>query len=198
MNIKRIYYLMGVTVVVAIVTAGTVAAQEQNDDDTMVTSRFIQRYDQDGDGLVSLDEFPSAKERFDHLNANGDDYIDATEAPKRHQRGKRQKDRMMTRFDADNDGKLSMGEFPGPDGHFAQLDTDADGYLSKQEMHQMHRRKDLRRYDADGDGRVSKEEFSGPDEVFARLDENGDGYIQLGEGRQGSPRKQPVDLPDEE
>lgn len=38
------------------------------------------------------------------------------------------------RFDTDNDAKLTLEEFPGPDEHFSQFDKNSDGFIEKDEM----------------------------------------------------------------
>jgi hypothetical protein len=44
-------------------------------------ARFIARLDADGDGRVSAEEFDGPPEHFDEADANGDGYLEATEAP---------------------------------------------------------------------------------------------------------------------
>ena len=198
MNTKRIYHRLGMAVMAAIVTAGPVVAEEQGRNAPVEVPGFIQRFDQDDDGLVSMAEFPSAAQRFDRLDANGDGYIDASEAPSPHRVGRRRAGKMFARFDEDKDGRLSQEEFHGPDERFAQLDADGDGFLSKAELAQGMGRSGPARDDADNDGRVSLEEFSGPSEVFDRLDTNGDGYLDRDERRRGRPGKRPLDAVEEE
>jgi HlyD family secretion protein len=42
----------------------------------------------------------------------------------------------ISRFDKDNDGKVSKSEFPGPENFFNQLDKNGDGYITKDEAPQ--------------------------------------------------------------
>ena len=42
---------------------------------------FITRLDRDGDAQVSLDEFAGPDDHFDHMDRNGDGFIDSSEAP---------------------------------------------------------------------------------------------------------------------
>ena len=64
----------------SLVLTGIGFAQQSTSNDG--SSRFIQRFDKDGDGLVSREEFPGPKDHFTNLDVNKDDYIDASEAPK--------------------------------------------------------------------------------------------------------------------
>jgi len=111
--------------------AGTGLAQSSASSDS--SSRFIQKFDKDGDGMVSKEEFPGSEEHFNQLDVNGDGYIDASEAPKGPPpRGMMGGD-FIQRFDKDGDGKVSRAEFPGPDEHFNQLDVNGDGYIDATE-----------------------------------------------------------------
>ncbi len=94
---------------------------------------FIQHFDQDGDGKVSQDEFSGSDDHFTRLDQDGDGYVSENEAPQGPPRQGRKGGNFIQDFDKDNDGKVSLDEFPGPDDHFAQFDQDGDGYLSEEE-----------------------------------------------------------------
>lgn len=144
---------------------------------------FIQRFDSDGDGQVTADEFPGDPDRFDDLDINGDGVLDGTELSRRPPQGPPDADALLARFDADGDGVLSSAEFPGPADRFKQLDADGDGFLSAGELNAADAGPGPRHNggfendDVDQDGRVSREEFNGPADLFDRLDTDGDGYI---------------------
>ncbi len=141
--------------------------------------RFIQNFDKDGDGKVSREEFPSREEAFTRLDTNGDDVVDAGEAPG--------KGRFIQKFDKDGDGKVSREEFSGHDDRFARMDKNSDGYIDSEEISRMQHRcgkrggNFIKRFDTNSDGKISKEEFRGPDERFTSLDKNGDGFIDESE-----------------
>ncbi|NQT91885.1 MAG: EF-hand domain-containing protein [Lentisphaerae bacterium] len=99
-------------------------------------------HDEDGDGVVSREEFPGPDERFDRLDTNGDGGIDKSEAPKgpppgrdddQDGSGQRDGSKFVDRLDKDGDGKISKDEFDGPDGHFDRFDRDGDGYINEDE-----------------------------------------------------------------
>ncbi len=110
----------------------TVIAQESGASDE--PSPFIQRFDRNGDGLVSIDEFPGSERRFDRLDSNGDGTIDADEAPQRPSQHRPDPEELIADFDEDGDGQLSLEEFPGPDHHFERLDSDKNGFLTSEEL----------------------------------------------------------------
>jgi len=148
---------------------------------------FIQHFDQNDDGMVSIDEFFEDEDLFDDLDTNGDGFIDASEAPGPPLHRAAGGHDIMTNFDADGDGQLSADEFLGPAEHFENLDIDNDGFLSSQELAAGRpgspMENGFEKDDADGGGRVSQEEFSGPEDLFGRMDADGDGYITREEAR---------------
>lgn len=82
-------------------------------------------WDSDGDGVVSLEEWPRSEALFAELDTNGNGVIDADEKPQ-----------MPTSelMDADEDGKVSVEEFMGPADFFKQLDKNGDGYLTDEDQ----------------------------------------------------------------
>jgi Ca2+-binding EF-hand superfamily protein len=182
MKIQSARHILMVMTLTAAIGAGpqTVWAQDSISG-TDQQSRFIERFDQNGDGLVSSDEFPGQDDLFSRLDSDGDGYIAASEAQQRPPHGGPRNGDILAKFDADADGQLSAEEFPGPAEHFTDLDTDGNGYLSDQELQAGRPApppgSGIEQDDADQDGKVSQAEFSGPTELFSRLDTDGDGYI---------------------
>jgi Ca2+-binding EF-hand superfamily protein len=90
---------------------------------------------------------------------------------------------------------------PAPGEHFAALDKDGDGKLSRAEAKAAPRLSDgFDRIDANGDGFLVKDELRAArekvrdevreraEEQFAASDRNADGQIDLGEAQAGMPR----------
>ena len=175
------------------------AAQDQNATET--DSPFIQQFDQNGDGIVSEDEFPGNVEQFERMDSNADGHLDATETPTKSFHGIPRAKDMLTGVDADGDGQISASEFPGPSEHFDNMDKDGDGYLSAEELKSgrpgpSHRGSRFESDDVDQDGKVSVDEFSGPAEYFETLDINGDGYITKEENESQFHGKRPPSFSD--
>lgn len=93
---------------------------------------FVGKFDVDGDGKVSREEF---LEHFNDLDENGDGFIDSSEAPRGpHPRHDRNFGNLIEKLDSDKDGKLSRAEYRGPDRHFERLDANGDGYITENEI----------------------------------------------------------------
>lgn len=92
-------------------------------------------------------------------------------------------DAARARLDADEDGSVARGEFPGPDADFARLDRDGDGALTARDFdfsaHALTPSPGMMlfyRADRDGNGKVTAEEFEG---VFRMLDGEQTGFLSL-------------------
>ena len=101
---------------------------------------IVGRFDKNGDGKVSRDEFPAEHlDKFDRLDKNGDGAITADEAPQA--RG----------------GKPGAA---GPGGIIGRLDKNGDGKVSKEEFPQ-DKIQAFDRFDKNGDGAITADEIGG-------------------------------------
>lgn len=99
--------------------------------------------DTDGDGALSEAELQAPMaERFAAADADGDGTLTAEELVamvegRRAEQMARMAERMIARFDANDDGVLSPDEMatpPAPATMFERLDTDGDGTISEDEF----------------------------------------------------------------
>lgn len=134
MNVKNISSFLLIFAFAMLMGIWPALALAADSDSANESSLFIQRFDKNDDGVVSIDEFPGPERHFDRLDSNGDGAIDADEAPQRPPRHRPDPKELMTDFDEDGDGQLSLEEFPGPDHHFERLDSDGDGVLTSEEL----------------------------------------------------------------
>ena len=168
------------------------------------SERFMEKFDTDGDGIISEEERESARAHMrERFGADG---------PGRMGPGMG-RDRMLEKFDADGDGTLSEAE--KEEAHrfmqerreqfmadrLARFDTDGDGEISDEEraaardkfkkqgnrtdrFARRHQER-IKRFDTDGDGILSEEEKAAAKaagekrraEMIARFDTDGDGEL---------------------
>ena len=97
----------------------------------------------------------------------------------------------ISRFDANQDGKVSREEFQGPVRAFERMDANGDGLVTREEASALRGRMGpgprenpgpadggmglLPQLDGNGDGRISMAEWN---EFFKKADENGDDILQ--------------------
>ena len=112
--------------------------------------------DADSNGEITLEEFQTQRaSRFSDVDANGDGFLGKEELlAAGRKRNEERFDRMLSRFDANKDGQLSLDELPQPrnsEDRFARLDKDNSGGLSLEELQQARQKRHKRRKNSDGD-----------------------------------------------
>ncbi|MFK7738687.1 MAG: hypothetical protein AB8H80_00080 [Planctomycetota bacterium] len=130
------------------------------------------------------------------------------------QRGGRDPASMLSRFDANKDGKLTKDEVQNERmwRRLATADKNGDGTINQEELEAMPQRGRGRgrgrnggrgrgqesgeaawkflsgKYDADKDGKLTKEEYGRDEATFARLDRDGDGVVTAADWQVEAPR----------
>jgi Ca2+-binding EF-hand superfamily protein len=98
----------------------------------------LKALDKDGDGRISREEAaaaPRLAERFDQVDANHDGFLTPDELKAAHQA---MRQAHFARIDTDGDGRISRAEAqanaPRLAEHFDQVDANHDGFVTKDEL----------------------------------------------------------------
>ncbi len=102
---------------------------------------MIERFDSNGDGKLSLDEFKAGRaQRFTRMDADGDGKLSMAEIDQAGQGMQRRVD-MLKAADTNGDGFVSLDEYnASSERDFAQLDADKDGFVTADELAAMMKR----------------------------------------------------------
>ncbi len=143
-------------------------------------TRFVQRFDKNGNGKVELTELPERMQK--HLasaDTNKDGAITVLEL-KAHAEAR--KEEMWKRADKNGDGALDASEV-GPEHweHIKVADADGNGSVTKAEMEQAHASGKLAMMHHGKWGEGPRGERPSPEAMFQHMDKNGDGVIKADE-----------------
>lgn len=154
--------------------------------------------DTNGDGRVTRSEWRGNAQSFDQHDWNRDGVLSGDElrpGSRRDRRDDRDRTDRLDRLDRNNDGYISLSEWPRDRQTFDLLDRNNDGRLSQSELMDRTARREIREerfaeMDTNRDGRLSRNEWTRGEDAFERLDRNNDQYISRDEllSRDGSGR----------
>jgi len=161
-------YIGAIVAVSLLVSAGWVAAAGQADDDLGRKMRKgpnpvinFEQADVNGDGQLTKNEMTQyAQFQFTRADTNQDGFLDRAElaaniVKQMQNRMKKHQDRMLSKLDANDDGKLSFAELHGAMAErgnkmFERMDRDGNGTLSQDELSHKDRHGKFRRGEHDG------------------------------------------------
>jgi Ca2+-binding EF-hand superfamily protein len=167
-------------------------------------ARMLERLkaaDTNGDGMISREEanagLPQLAKHFDRIDTDKNGLITMREFEAAMKGLHRRHHDAMAHLDKDGDGVISREEAqaaPRLAKHFDEIDTNKDGFLSKDEL--AAAKSKLRdaifaRIDSDSDGRISRDEaarFPRLASHFDQIDTNKDGYLTKDELRAAHSR----------
>jgi len=177
----------------AVTPCGAQQAQSRN-------MRF-QGMDLNGDGVITREEWRGNDRSFREHDWNGDGRLSGDEVrpgarfdPQWDRRSigtsgrdDAAGDRTAARFrelDRDRNGRLTLGEWSGPNNVFHSLDRNGDNALSLREFTATAGSEAADRFntlDVNNDGRLTRDEWRGSSAVFSALDVNRDGVLTRAE-----------------
>ena len=168
---KRLQYLL------ILLLAGVVTTlQVQAHGPSYSYKRFIQFFDQNHDGIVTLEEFNKGSIlRYKKMDKNGDGIISKAEFDSYYANSKlSRREQKFKKVDTNNDGKLSFDEYleikkRKYKRRFDRMDANKDGFITLAEINAYKRK-------------LRSDKVKG-DRIFMILDQNKDGKISEKESR---------------
>ncbi|RPH55636.1 hypothetical protein EHM82_04940 [bacterium] len=159
---------------------------------------YVERFkqlDHDGDGYVSLAEWPLDPPRFERVDRNKDGRLSRTELLTPNTLRDDRRDEQFHELDTNQDGRLSRTEQRQGGADLGPLDRDRDGYVTRPEYgirtgngentwSSRATRGDQLRFrnlDRNRDNRLTILEWTGDATRFIHLDRNRDGVISPSE-----------------
>jgi Ca2+-binding EF-hand superfamily protein len=165
--------------VLAALSALSASALAQPADSPATSSKFFDRmlkkWDTNGDGRVSLDEYlAAATARYQQIDARNKGVVTADQianSPNAAKRVERRAEGLVKHLDAANKGYVTQDDFvAAARKRFAELDRKGDGKLTADELSMAH-----------GDKAPSGKRVEFAERRFDKLDANRDGVVTLNE-----------------
>ena len=130
-------YLLPV-LVIAILSASAVAQTSiqpgQPGQGARKGRHMLKRFDANGDGQISRDEWKGKPQAFDRLDRDHNDVITADELAAARQMHRQRMVERLEKMDANRDGIISRQEWTGKLEVFDRLDQNHDGMLTREEL----------------------------------------------------------------
>jgi hypothetical protein len=90
--------------------------------------------DTNRDGRITRDEWRGNQNSFNQHDWNGDGVLSGIEVTPGAQRPGNGGGDQFARLDRNDDGRISLSEWPGNRNAFNRLDSNRDGFLSRREL----------------------------------------------------------------
>jgi Ca2+-binding EF-hand superfamily protein len=104
--------------------------------------KFLKKMDANADGKIARDEWKGKPEGFDKLDADKDGLLTQTEI---RDVARDKGAELFKQFDANSDGKIARDEWSQRPRAFDRLDTNADGFLTPDELRDLKSRRHKKR-----------------------------------------------------
>jgi Ca2+-binding EF-hand superfamily protein len=159
----------------ALTGAAVAAAAAQADGTSRFFDRMLQKWDANGDGKISLDEYlAAASERFQQMDTQKSGRVSADQianSPQARERIERRAERLVRHLDSAGHGYVTQDEFvAAAKTRFAKLDRNNDGRITPDELSSPRRDKPM-----------SDKRAQFAEQRFEKLDANHDGVVTLNE-----------------
>jgi Ca2+-binding EF-hand superfamily protein len=156
---------------------------------------YVERFrqlDRNGDGYVSLAEWPLDPPSFERVDRNKDGRLSRSELLTPNVLRNDRRDEQFQELDTNHDGRLSRTEQRQGGRGLGQMDRNRDGYVTRREYGvqaedvwssraTVRTQRLFRDLDRNRDNRLNRQEWTGDEGRFTRLDRNRDGVLSPNE-----------------